>query len=120
MITYEMIPGSLVIEIRVSGYIENAELRSVMNRLRADLHEQEGLRILEIIDHFSGIEPAALWNDARLGIPLAQKVERVAVVADQAWVRAVTNLGAHFTSAEVRSFAPNEIAEARTWIGGAS
>jgi hypothetical protein len=116
MITYQTEPGSPVVEIKVSGTVTNADLSSEMGRLSVDLEENGKHRILEIIEHFTGMEPAAMWTDVKLGIPLASKVDRVAVVADQGWIRALTNLGRLFTRAELKTFEPTQIAEARAWI----
>ncbi len=117
MITYQSQAGSPVVELRVEGRVTDAELVANVDRLRTDLEVNGKSRLIEIIENFTGIEPAAIWSDVRLGLPLAQKVERVAVVADQAWIRTLTHLGPLFTRAEIRSFAPAELDEARRWIG---
>jgi hypothetical protein len=119
MITYHTEAGSPVVEIGVAGDVTNYDLEGWLNHLRVDLDENGKSRILEIIEQFSSIEPAAIWTDIKLGIPLANKVDRVAVVADQAWIRALSKLGELFTRAEVRSFEPNELDEVRAWIGSA-
>jgi hypothetical protein len=116
MIRYDTQPGSPVVEITVEGKISDADLRANVERLRADLEGNGKSRILEVIQHFTGMEPQAIWSDFRLGLPLANKVTRVAVVADQAWIRAATHLGRFFTHAELKVFEPAELDQARTWI----
>ena len=117
MITYATQPNSPVIEIHVSGAITNTELTERMLQMHEDVELHGKARILEFIEDFTGIEPSALWTDIRLGLPLANKVTHVAIVADQAWVRAVTHLGGLFTRATIRIFEPGQEAEARSWIG---
>ena len=90
-------PGSPVVEINVEGSITNKDLE-------------------QIIQHFTGMELAALWTDIRLGVPFAQKVDRVAVVADQKWIRQLAELGHLFTRAELKVFALDDLAQARAWI----
>lgn len=119
MISYRTEDGSPVVEVRVEGHVSNLELEDIMSRLRDDLEQHGKHRILEIIEDFTGIQPSAVWTDVRLGIPLANMVDRVAVVADQGWIRAMTNLGHFFTRAEIRSFEPSAAAEARSWINEA-
>jgi hypothetical protein len=116
MIRYSTELNSPVVELTVEGKITDADLKANMERLRDDLERNGKTRILEVIEHFTGMEPQALWTDFRLGLPLARKVSRVAVVADQAWIRAASHLGRFFTSAELRAFEPAELDEARTWI----
>jgi hypothetical protein len=117
MIAYHSEPESPVVQIKVSGEVTDAEMKSAMIRLADDIAGGKD-RILETIDHFTGIEPAAIWTDLKLGVPLANKVSRVAVVAEAGWIRAVTPLGGLFTRAEVRAFEPSQLAEARTWVEG--
>jgi hypothetical protein len=116
MIGYSTQPNSPVVELTVEGRVTDADLKASIERLREDLERNGKTRILEVIQGFTGMEPQALWTDVRLGLPLANKVSRVAVVADQAWIRSATHLGRFFTSAELKTFEPAELDEARTWI----
>ena len=116
MIRYSTEPNSPIVEITVEGKVTDAELTASIQRLRDDLERNGKARILEVSQHFTGIEPQAIWTDLRLGLPLAHKVNRVGVVADQAWIRAATRLGRFFTSAELKTFEPAELDQARRWI----
>jgi hypothetical protein len=55
-------------------------------------------------------------TDIRLGAPLAQKVDRIAVVADRKWIRQLAELGHLFTKAKLKVFALDDLAQARAWI----
>jgi hypothetical protein len=116
MIGYVSEPGSRVVEITLEGKLTDADFRQAIERLRADIEQNGKTRVLERIEHFTGMEPAALWTDLRLGWPLAQKITKAAVVADAAWIRKLTELGRVLTRAEVRTFRPDQLEEARSWI----
>jgi hypothetical protein len=116
VIDYRTETGSPVVEIHVTGHVTNADLEGAFARMRDDMELTGKTRILEVIEHFTGIEPSALWTDIKFGIPLASKVTRIALVADQSWVRAVAHLGRLFTKAEIKSFEPGQLEEARQWI----
>jgi hypothetical protein len=116
MISYRTEPNSPVVEVTVEGKVSDADLKAVFGRLRDDLEQNGKSRILEVIRHFGGMEPQAYWTDLKLGVPLANKVSRVAVVADQGWIRAATHLGGFFTRAELKTFEPAELERARAWI----
>ncbi len=116
MIRYSTQPGSPVVEITVEGTITNKDLEETINGLRAALDPNGKTRVIEVIRHFTGMELAALWTDIRLGAPLAQKIDRVAVVADQRWIRQVAQLGHLFTRAPLKVFALEDLAQARVWI----
>ena len=116
MIRYSTEPGSPVVEIAVEGTVTKQGLEEAINAIHAGFEQEGKTRIIEIIEHFTGIELAAIWTDIRLGVPLAQKVDRVAVVADQTWIRQLAELGRLFTRAELKVFAPAELEQARAWI----
>jgi hypothetical protein len=116
MIRYSTQPGSPVVEITAEGAITNQELEETIKGLQAEFDQNGKTRVIEIIQHFTGIEPAAIWTDIRLGVPLARKIARVAVVADQRWVRQLAELGHLFTRAKLKVFAPAELGQARAWI----
>jgi hypothetical protein len=116
VIDYRTEDGSPVVEIHVTGHVTNQELRGAMTRLRGAVEDGSKSRILEVIEHFTGIEPAALWSDIELGVPLASKVTHIGVVADQSWVRAMAHLGQLFTKAEIEIFEPQQLEQARAWI----
>jgi hypothetical protein len=116
MIRYSTEPNSPVVELTVEGKVTDADLKANIERLRDDLERNGKTRVLEVIQHFTGMEPQAVWTDLRLGLTLAHKVTRVAVVADQAWIRAASHLGRFFTSAELKAFEPSELDQARRWV----
>ncbi|CAG9271226.1 STAS/SEC14 domain-containing protein [Paraburkholderia unamae] len=116
MILYHSTPDSPVIEISVEGKITDHELREAIEHMRGDLELNGKTRVLERIEHFSGIEAKALWTDMTLGVAVARKVSRAAVVADAAWIRASMHLARFFTKAEIKAFHVDELEQARAWI----
>jgi hypothetical protein len=116
MFLYHTAPDSSVIEISVEGKITDHELRDAIKRMRGDLELNGKTHVLERIEHFSGIEPKALWTDLMLGVSVARKVTRAAVVADAGWIHASMHLARFFTKAEIKSFHVNELEQARAWI----
>jgi hypothetical protein len=116
MIVYDTAPDSPVVEITVEGKITDHDLREAIERMRGDLELNGKTRVLERIEHFSGIEPKALWTDMTLGVSVARKVTRAAVVADAGWIRASMHLARFFTKAEIKAFHTSELEQARAWI----
>ena len=98
MILYHPEPDSPVIEISVEGKITDHDLREAIERMRGDLDLNGKTGVLERIEHFAGIEPKALWSDITLGVSVARKVTRAAVVADAGWIRASMHLARFFSS----------------------
>ncbi len=119
MIRYDTAQSSPVVEIEVSGRVTDHDLRRTIDRLRSDIELHGKTRVLEIVSGFTGIEPAAIWSDLTLAPPLVRKISRAAVVADAGWLRGLTTLSSVFVKAEVKSFSPDRMAEARAWISAA-
>ncbi len=116
MIRYSTQPGSPVVEITVEGSLTNKDLAEAINGVHSEFDQNGKTRVIEIIQHFTGMELAALWTDIRLGVPLAQKIDRVAIVADQRRIRELAGLGRLFTRAKLKVFPLEELAAARAWI----
>ena len=118
MIAYDnSLPG--LVELTVSGSVTAQEVEDVCARMERDIAASGSLKVLENVSGFTGIGPAAMWVDLRKAWPLAKSVSHVAVVADQAWIRAAAGFGGLFTGATIRSFEPAEIDDARAWLQAA-
>ncbi|MBO9498026.1 MAG: STAS/SEC14 domain-containing protein [Novosphingobium sp.] len=118
MIDYRS-PDGGVMEFHVSGKVTKDEIDATWTRLRADLPATGKIRVLEVIDHLEGIEPAAFWEDLRQGLPMFGRIERAAVVSDRRWIEVLSRIGNVFSSGEIRTFEPGEIAAARAWLKAA-
>jgi hypothetical protein len=116
MIQYHTDPDSPVVEISVEGKVTDHDLREAIALMRDDLEQRGKTRVLERIEHFTGIEPKALWTDLTVATPLARKITHAAVVADAAWIRGAMHLARFFTKAEVKAFRLDEMEQARAWI----
>jgi hypothetical protein len=65
---------------------------------------------------FSGVEAAAMWDDAKIGLKHISGWERVAVVSDVEWVRAGVNVFGLVIPGHIRVFHNSEYSEAKRWL----
>ena len=65
---------------------------------------------------FSGFDSAALWQDAKIGLRHLYAWDRIAVVSDVKWIRAVSKLFGFVLHGEVRAYRNGELAAARKWV----
>lgn len=111
-----------VIAICVSGKIAGHDLDAIMDRLDAALAEHEKVHVFVETRGIEGIELSGLPAYMRRAMPLFGKLDRfgrVAVVADQAWIRAGTRLeSALLPSISYRVYMPDERDEALDWVLG--
>jgi hypothetical protein len=67
-------------------------------------------------EDFSGIEAAAAWDDARLGLKHLTGWEKLALVSDVDWIRWAVKIFGLAIPGHVRVFHNRDLAEAKRWI----
>ncbi|HET9428567.1 MAG TPA: STAS/SEC14 domain-containing protein [Allosphingosinicella sp.] len=111
-----------VIAVRVSHKIRGADLDSIMDRLESLLNRFDKIHVFVETQVIDGIELSGLPTYIARAMPLFTKLNRfgrVAVVADQAWVRLGTRLESLILPfISYRVFEPEERDEAFTWVNG--
>jgi hypothetical protein len=70
----------------------------------------------EVANDFNGLDPGALWEDAKLGVAHMFDWDRFAVVTDVEWISRTTKFMAMFMPLESRVYPMAEAAKAREWI----
>ena len=104
------------LELAVSGHITREEIDRVWARLKPDMPAGARVRLLETIGDLDGIDISAMIEDLKLGLPMLDRIERAAIVADQKWIGSLSRIADHFVSAEVRTFELADLASARAWL----
>ena len=111
-----------VIALRVSQKITGEDLEKIMDRLDPLIAGDGKVHVFVETEGISGIEVSGLPAYVSRASPLFGKLDRfgrVAVVADQAWVRAGTRLeSAMLPNISYRTYMPEERAEALAWVMG--
>jgi len=114
--------GDDVIALRVSDKITGTDLDAIMVRLDAVMAAHDKVHVFVETRSIDGIELSGLPGYMKRAMPLFGKLDRfgrVAVVADQAWVRAGTRLeSALLPSISYRVCMPDERDEALAWVEG--
>jgi stage II sporulation SpoAA-like protein len=108
-----------VIALKISGRITGEDLDPIMDRLDAAMAKHEKVHVFVETQGISSIEISALPHYASRAFPLFGKLNRfgrVAVVADQAWVRVGTRIeSAVLPGISYRTFEPHERERALIW-----
>jgi hypothetical protein len=75
------------------------------------------IKMLYVIGkEFTSFELEALWDDGNLGLKHWRDFSHVAVVSDQAWLRAAVSVFMPFFHGEVRMFGLSQLPAAKAWI----
>lgn len=114
--------ASDVIALRISHKITGAELDTTMDRLERVMRAHEIVHVFLETQHIDGIELSGLAAYVTRAMPLFSKLHRfgrVAVVADQSWIRAGTRLeSAMLPGISYRTFEPADREAAYAWVNG--
>ena len=111
-----------VIALRVTGKITGNDLDAIMDRLDEVMAAHEKVHVFVETHSIDGIELSGLPGYMKRAMPLFGKLSRfgrVAVVADQAWVRSGTRLeSALLPFISYQTFLPEERDVALAWVVG--
>jgi stage II sporulation SpoAA-like protein len=111
-----------VLAVKIAHKITGADLDLVMDRLDAAMADHEKIHVFVETHHIDGVELSGLPSYMARAMPLLGKLDRfgrVAVVADQAWIRAGTRLeSVLLPNISYRTYMPDERAEALRWVVG--
>lgn len=110
------------IAVRVVGKINGTDLDLIMDRLDEVMAKHDKVHVFVETHAIEGIELTGLPSYMKRAMPLFGKLNRfgrVAVVADQAWVRVGTRLESAFLpNISYRTYMPEERDEALAWVEG--
>ena len=108
-------PGVLGIE--ATGKVTHEDYQNILIPRAEAMIAKGPVKFLYVAGKdFEGYEIEALWDDSAFGVKHWHDFTRVAVVADQAWLRAAVTMFKPFLPCEVRLFNLGDLAAAKTWI----
>jgi hypothetical protein len=115
--------GSLppdVLGVEATGKVTHEDYKMVLiPKVEAMIAKGPAKLLYVAGEGFEGYELEALWDDAAFGVKHWRDFSRVAVVADQTWLRAAVTAFKPFFPCEVRLFNLACLDEAAAWIAGA-
>jgi hypothetical protein len=116
-------PGD-TLGFRLSGKIDRDEYFEILDPVKARLERGDKVSFLiETTPSFSGLDFAALWEDAKaapsLGLKYRSSWDRLAVVTDKDWMRNAIAVMGWLMPGEITVFEPGELEQAKAWTGGA-
>jgi hypothetical protein len=111
-----------VLAVKIAHKITGEDLDAVMDRLDAAMDRHDKVHVFVETQQIDGIELSGLPSYMSRALPLFGKLNRfgrVAVVADQAWIRAGTRIeSALLPHISYRTYMPDERSEALAWVVG--
>jgi hypothetical protein len=104
------------LEARVTEKLTHADYQQFASRFETMLEQHGKLNVLfEMVD-LHGWEAAVVWDDIRFDAKHFSDIQRLAMVGDQRWEKAMSVASQLFTTAKIRYFDSVAIEEARAWL----
>lgn len=106
-----------VLAIEAVGTVTHEDYRTILIPKAEAMMAKGPIKMVYVIGKdFAGYELEALWDDGAFGIRHWHEFKRIAVVTDQAWLRASISMFTPLFPAQVRLFNLSETSAAKDWV----
>jgi hypothetical protein len=109
-------PSGTVVTLVFKDTLKREDYEHFVPQIEKIMESREKINLLIVLRDFSGWTAGALWEDAKFGIRHFDDIERLAIVGDTTWQKAMTGFVKPFTRAEVKYFDFSDLAQAETWV----
>ncbi len=109
-------PGT--VGFRAHGQVTAADYENIIvPDVEAAFALNRKLRMLYVTaEDFTGFDPGAMWDDAKLGMRHFSSWERVALVTDVGWLRTAATAFSFAVPAKFELFQTAQFDEAKAWL----
>lgn len=118
-IQYREDDSTKVAEITVSGKITLEDYTSAVEPMQAFIDKHGTVKFLEVIESFSGFDPATLWPGIKFDWKNIMHISHVAVVTDIGWMGPMSKAAGALLPTKLRVFDLDDLDEARDWLANA-
>jgi hypothetical protein len=105
-----------VVKITASGKLTKASYDFFIPELDNLVEKHGKIRLLFEMIEFQGWTLGAAWEDLKFGCQHFNDIERIAIVGDRRWEKAMVALCRPFTRARIRYFDIDDLHDANDWI----
>ena len=111
----ELMEGK-VIEVEVRGKLTREAYHEFVPTTEAAIKKYGKVRILFVMHDFHGWDAGALWEDIKFDVKHFSHIERLAIVGETKWEKAMSLFCRPFTTASIKYFDHTDLEKAREWI----
>lgn len=104
------------IEIIIDGKVTTEAMEQLYRKIESKATEWGKMNVLERYITMDSLEPRAVWLDLRVYFRNRDCFNKVAIVTNKKWVKALTRMIGPFFKVEVKVFPNDGLQEARAWI----
>ena len=118
-LSYTECDTSHVAEIVVSDRITWDDYKHAVDKMQAFIDRNGTVKLVEIVESFSGFDPAVILPGLKFDWQNVQHISHVAVVTDIGWMGPMSKAAGALISTKLRTFDLEHLEEARAWIAAA-
>lgn len=106
-----------VFRLDLQGRLRKVDFERCEQQLENEIAQNAPVRLLILLDGFTGWDPGAPWNDLGFYMKHGDAIERIAIVGPNRWrSHMLMFAGAGLRRAPVKFFPLGTAAEARAWL----
>jgi hypothetical protein len=107
-----------VVGFRAHGQVTAADYENIIvPDVEAAFALNRKLRLIYVTaEDFTGFDPGAMWDDAKLGMRHFSSWERIALVTDVGWLRTAATAFSFAVPAKFELFQNAQFDEAKAWL----
>lgn len=106
-----------IFRLDLQGRLRKGDFGRCEQQLESEITRRGAVRLLIMLDGFTGWDPGAPWNDLSFYMKHGDAIERIAIVGPDRWrSHMLMFAGADLRRAPVEYFTPGTAAEARAWL----
>lgn len=112
--------GPNILGFRLDGAVSDAETERISTAIQKLAGRAGKVRLLLVTQHYPSFNSAEdLYFDLRFAVPLADRIERLAVVGDRVWKDTWISLFGLFSGIQAAYFDRSEMNQAWQWLSAA-
>lgn len=115
-ITMHLDSASGIADLRVFDRVLWEDFHRIAPELEAFILSHDKVRLLEVIDHFEGLDPALLWDGLRFDRRIVPHISHCAIVGDLKWLAPLEKAKDALLPMELRLYSLRRENMARMWI----
>lgn len=105
-----------IVKIVASGKLSKASYDFFTPELDSLVEKHGKIRLLFELIEFNGWTLGAAWEDLKFGCKHFNHIERIAIVGDRQWEKAMVAVCRPFTRARIRYFDIDDLHDASDWV----
>lgn len=105
-----------VLVVRPVGKLVKEDFPQFTAEFDRQMAKHGKLRVLTDLTEFHGWDAGGLWEEFKFDVKHIASMERLAVVSDERWQRALTTAAKPLLPAKTKFFHVAESAQARVWL----